>query len=379
MKVLIIQGSDNKVGGGVESFVSIFSRNKKVKDVKFTILYPSTTESDKKLEEEGRIVYFPIRIPFNQRSRIFKSIDLLLFNIYLLFAKEIFAEHYDVIHINGLAGALVSLRFPERSLFTIHGNALASFMGQRSIYNKSQLALNFFNSLLNYSLELLASRWSRIVVAVSPSVKDKFARVIGRNIVLVRNGIEFQNVSGSTREEIEKTYNIDRGSFICLWVGRNAERKGLNTAINSLIDNKNAYLFVVGIEKSVSSYVNTNIIYCGNLPKVELDKLYATADLLIFPSRYEAMSYTVIEALSFGLPVVAFKKDFITDIVGMEYPLLCDKEEEFKIRINNFITWGNEDIKRIRELSIAISRNFNADIMAEKYVELYRVILNEEQ
>lgn len=379
MKVLIIQGSDDKSGGGVESFVSTLSRNKKMKAVELTILYPSTTESERKLEEGGRITYFPIRIPFNQGSRILKQINLLLFNTSILFSKKIFSEHYDVIHINGVAGALVPLRFAKRSLFTIHGNSLVSFMEQRSIYSRSQLVLNFFNSLLNFSLELFASRFSRIVVAVSPSVKDKFAGIINRNIVVVRNGIEFQNISGDTKEEIEKRYNINRGSFICLWVGRNPERKGLSTAIDSLIDNKNAYLFVVGIVKPVSSDINKNVIYCGNLPKVDLDELYAASDLLIFPSRYEAMSYTIIEALSVGLPVVAFRRDFMTDIVGTGYPLLCDKEEEFKLKINDFMTWSKEDIRLLRELSISISRNFSADMMAAKYLELYREICNEEQ
>ena len=146
-----------------------------------------------------------------------------------------------------------------------------------------------------------------------------------------------------------------------------------------MIDNKNAYLFVVGIVKPVSSDINKNVIYCGNLPKVDLDELYAASDLLIFPSRYEAMSYTIIEALSVGLPVVAFRRDFMTDIVGTGYPLLCDKEEEFKLKINDFMTWSKEDIRLLRELSISISRNFSADMMAAKYLELYREICNEEQ
>jgi len=379
MKALIIQGSDDKFGGGIESFVSTLIQNEKMKDVKFTILYPGTAGSEKTVEEDGAITHYPIEVPFNLESKLFKQIDLMLFNIFLLFSKKVFSDHYDVIHVNGIAGALIPYRFSKRSLFTIHGNALVSFMEQRSLYSKSQLVFNFLNSLLYYTFELFALKFSRIVVSVSPSVRNKFARISNKSIIVVPNGIEFKGRSKSTKAEIEKKYNIKEGAFICLWVGRNPERKGLSTAINSLINIDSAYLLVVGTPRLTPLVNNKNVIYCGNLTRTDLDGLYTTSDLLIFPSRYEAMSYTIIEALSVGLPVIAFRKEFITDIVGMNYPLLCDSEGEFRMKIKDLMTWSKEDIGRLRELSISISRNFTADAMATKYFELYREISDEKQ
>jgi hypothetical protein len=63
----------------------------------------------------------------------------------------------------------------------------------------------------------------------------------------------------------------------------------------------------------------------------------------------------------------------------MNYPLLCDSEGEFRMKIKDLMTWSKEDIGRLRELSISISRNFTADAMATKYFELYREISDEKQ
>lgn len=41
------------------------------------------------------------------------------------------------------------------------------------------------------------------------------------------------------------------------------------------------------------------------MPPVEISRLYENADLFVFPSRKERFGMVLVEALSFGLPIIA--------------------------------------------------------------------------
>lgn len=52
---------------------------------------------------------------------------------------------------------------------------------------------------------------------------------------------------------------------------------------------------------------------------------YAAADCVLFPSRYEACSYVVLEALACGVPLLTTKVGWIPTLLGgvPEYETLC--------------------------------------------------------
>ena len=120
--------------------------------------------------------------------------------------------------------------------------------------------------------------------------------------------------------------------------------------------------------------------YLGPLSeKIEVAEMYQAADLYVLPSYREGLPLTLFEAMASGLPIVA------SPVNGVPYEM---KENE-----NGFFAeYG--DIKAIQEsilkildnpqLAEAISKNnfkkaknFDWDIIYERYMKEYKKLLNE--
>jgi glycosyltransferase involved in cell wall biosynthesis len=72
----------------------------------------------------------------------------------------------------------------------------------------------------------------------------------------------------------------------------------------------------------------------GWVDRERLPDIYSSADLLVFPSRFDTFGCTVLEAMSCGLPVAAFRtkgpRDLIQDTVN---GILVDDVEGLSVRI----------------------------------------------
>jgi glycosyltransferase involved in cell wall biosynthesis len=59
-----------------------------------------------------------------------------------------------------------------------------------------------------------------------------------------------------------------------------------------------------------------NIMEKGYVSHEEKDKLYADADVLLFPTLAEGFGLPVLEAMSYGVPVIASKIPVLTEVAG---------------------------------------------------------------
>jgi glycosyltransferase involved in cell wall biosynthesis len=75
----------------------------------------------------------------------------------------------------------------------------------------------------------------------------------------------------------------------------------------------------------------SQVEYVGPQYGAAKDAFYAAIDVLVFPSRYvnEAEPVTVHEAMSRGIPVIAYGRGCIPEIVGADCGLVIDPAEPF--------------------------------------------------
>jgi glycosyltransferase involved in cell wall biosynthesis len=118
--------------------------------------------------------------------------------------------------------------------------------------------------------------------------------------------------------------------------------------------------------------------YLGRLEDECLAKVYAAADVMVVPSRYEAFGQTASEALACGTPVVAFDVTGLKDIVDRQQNGYLAKPYETE-DLARGIAWVLEDPDRHQKLCrsarLKVEEKFTLEVQARAYKNLYEEIL----
>ena len=103
--------------------------------------------------------------------------------------------------------------------------------------------------------------------------------------------------------------------------------------------------------------------------------LYKNCQVYIQPSKYESFGLCIIEAMSTGRPVVAFRVGGIPNLIG-DCGFVVNDKESFLSKIEELL--NNRDLcQKIGEKARARAENYKWDIIAKKTIDFYKVILNE--
>ena len=119
--------------------------------------------------------------------------------------------------------------------------------------------------------------------------------------------------------------------------------------------------------------VGFKIHYLGRLEDEMLSKVYAAADVMVVPSRYEAFGQTASEALACGTPVVAFDVTGLKDIVDRhENGYLAQPYDSEDLARG--IAWVLEDGERhkmlCRNARLKVEAKFTLEVQAREYQNL---------
>jgi len=177
--------------------------------------------------------------------------------------------------------------------------------------------------------------------------------------------------------------------FRVLYVGRLVYWKGFDIAIKAfklfLENNNNAEFLIIGsgsyknkiIALSEKYNIRNNIKIIDWLPQEELKKYYSNCDVLLFPSLHDSSGNVVLEALSFGLPVICLDCGGPAIVLGktLNKLIINTNNTTFKNITNeiaNKLHWLSSDnvalldlkkrsIERANELtwSIVVSSSYN--------------------
>ena len=121
----------------------------------------------------------------------------------------------------------------------------------------------------------------------------------------------------------------------------------------------------------------------GDLTNVELvgwvdnvGDYLAAFDLFVFPSRHEALGSTLLDALQFGLPIVASGVGGIPDIVedGVNGRLVRPGDAGQLVATIEALLADEAGLAEMRRRNVEKSRAFDVTHMAEAYETLYREI-----
>ncbi|MDR1761228.1 MAG: glycosyltransferase family 4 protein [Bacteroidales bacterium] len=163
-------------------------------------------------------------------------------------------------------------------------------------------------------METLYLKISDATIIPSPYVKNLFTKLLPKSkYFYIELGVK-KGLTHFSKQKTEQNNNL-------LFVGSIERRKGLIYLLEALnILTKKEVTFhcnIVGkvidecyfkmLEKKVEQFgLQNKITFCGRVSEEQLSEYYNNSYCFVFPSLLEGYGMVLIEAMSYGLPIVAF-------------------------------------------------------------------------
>jgi glycosyltransferase involved in cell wall biosynthesis len=258
-------------------------------------------------------------------------------------ALELAIKDCDIVHIHGFASLIVpqsikiAHRLKKRIIYTAHYHPFYTL-------NNPLQGKFFFHFLLKRKL-----RYIDQIITIN-NEDTLFFRKYNSKVLMIPNWI-----TGIPHIDARK---IER---LILFVGRNTPNKGIEY-LNEIPENK----YLINCVTDTENGLKSDIIVHKNIDDKQLSQLYSSASLLIAPSRYEAFSYVVLEALERGTPVLISDRvriaDHLSGIGGVNVFKYGEKKEFLKkidLAINEKV-----EVEKIKKI-------FSPELIKEKLLYIY--------
>lgn len=250
----------------------------------------------------------------------------------------------------------------------------------RSIYLKS-----FYNWIVGRSIIKGAS----VCVAVTQDEVIQFSQygVSPEDVVVIPNGVVAVSSLPSGEEGFKIKYGLGTKPYV-LFMGRLNLIKGTDLLVDAFCrwykeDTSDYQLVLAGadggllieLQKKIDiANLNDVIHVIGFLSGEEKRQAYLSADLLVIPSRSEAMSIVVLEAGIFGTPMLATDKCGLNDFAELKCGWICSASSEGIYNgLTEFSTADDKDI-RGQNLKAYILDNYDWSKLISMYSKLYQSI-----
>ncbi len=230
------------------------------------------------------------------------------------------------------------------------------------------------------------------VIAVSKSVRDDLISIFDApldKISIVYLGVALKQQKFVAKADVlrfYKKYGI-KGKFI-LFVGAKLPHKNLIRlieAFNIFRKKREGMYQLVIAGRSYSNYIKPfdkvkelalaeKVVFTEHLLNDELELMYQTAELLVFPSLYEGFGLPALEAMMNGTPVIAAGCASLPEIVG-DAGILVDplNTRDIAAAIEQVVT--NPKIsEKLCKMGIERVKNFTWEKTARQTLDVYNEV-----
>jgi glycosyltransferase involved in cell wall biosynthesis len=177
-------------------------------------------------------------------------------------------------------------------------------------------------------LPLLARR-ARLLITVSEFSRGELVDVLGARpeaIQVVPPGVDERFVPGIDPAHARAAYGLD-GPYV-LTVGTVSVRKSLDAleSVAPALSDRGIELVAAGSDRGYLRPGSVPVRRLGYVPDSLLPALYAGAQAVVVPSRYEGFGLPCLEAMACGVPVVCSSRGALPDTCG-QAALLVDPDD----------------------------------------------------
>ena len=323
-------------------------------------------------------------------KRIDRNLPIIYRWLKTIFTIYKLGKNKDLIFVNGLGTetTIANIFLKKKIIRKIVGDPV-----WERAYNKSKISENFDDfQVRNYGLSIslqkkvrnFSIKKSDIVITPSQHLKDFILNLGFKNkIEIINNGVFIpeENTNIFTNDQINITI-----------VSRLVSHKNIKKIIRAISDLNDPliYLNIIGdgpelnqLQKiSLESNNKDNIIFHGKLNRDDINHIFLKSDIYIQASNYEGLPHSLLEAMSYGIPVLCTPVGECKEILGNEdrgYILdLPVTKNNIKSKISEIIGEKNIANKKGERGKDFINEKYNLTNSFNLYKNLFTRLLEEE-
>lgn len=336
-------------------------------------------EQDQKIQDNSvRFFFSKVKSSFQPLPKAFLSLNPAFYIKLMWYFHKIFKrENYDCIQISSahpfcFAAALVAKRLNIPVIGSYH-----TLLPEYVPYWSAERFHSFpFGKLISKLLGLFVTFWTRIVYCTSDLILAPTSKV--KNALHQRfPRTKIEVIGRGVNSALFKPLNNRNQKMRLLYVGRVSMEKDLEQ-LSFLKKSDDFHLTIVGEGRDLDRIKETLpfATFKGNLQNGHLAREYGLSDIFVFPSKTDAYANVVSEALSSGLPVVAFNDAGVEDRV--------------QTGVNGFLVSTTQDFEAViirlkdaalrEKMSLQARRsalNLNWDLIFEKQFNAFSLAIEE--
>lgn len=241
-----------------------------------------------------------------------------------------------------------------------------------------------------YFKQLKTLYHSDILFAISESTRLDAINLLGIHpdkIITIYGGIsdkffKIPTLDVNKISKLKKKYSI-LNRFV-LYTGGIEFRKNIEKSItefskiNSTLLDDVSYVIVCNINEldknrltklAIENGVSKNIVFTGYIPDDELNLLYNSCDVFIFPSLIEGLGIPILEAMKCGAPVIGSDSSSISELIN-NVKFTFNPENGISLLLNKILSddkFRDESIKNSHDQIV----NYSWEKSAKKVISTY--------
>ena len=304
-----------------------------------------------------------------------------LFSSQFKYLKQIDLNSLDILHFEILPGARGFLLLPFLRILNKNIKIIQKIHG----WPPTELEYRFdkyFEKIL-YKLHWKISKINIQKYCNSIIVNSNFMKNIAKNelhnyIEVIPNGVDLD-----TWKPTKDNITLEGDKNIVFW-GRFSKEKGVDLVVKSaksilkvfpnthfyLIGDGSLFEFLKKLTKKLK--LEKNIHFTGFLPSKEIIKYASSADIAVFPSRYEPFGMMVLEAMALKKPIIATNVGGIKEIIqNYENGILVNPNvNEISKAVINLLK--NDKLQGMLSIkAYETSKRYGWNKVCERYIEHY--------
>ncbi len=231
--------------------------------------------------------------------------------------------------------------------------------------------------------EYLGGRYANEVIVISEVIRSIIYDRCGRDSHLVYNGVTLPDMSECT--DFVERIGAEPGNYI-LAVARFVPEKGLDLLVEAFqrLDT-DCKLVIAGdadhetlYSKKLKSMIDADerIIRTGYITGDDLNQVFSHARLFALPSFHEGLPIALLEAMSYGLPVLVSDIPANMEVVlPSERYFKCGDVGDLQARLEALLK-SPLTVAQSRDLKIQVAEKYNWLKIAEQTIAVYEKALH---